>query len=800
MDGISHRGIVRPTDRWGVVAFLAAVVVTPRPASAEAPQRFEIPAGRLDDSLVLLSRQAQITIGLTDTALGASPVPPLSGRLTVPRALARLLAGSSARAERIDLRSWRIVRARADRVRRDRPLHGSSGTVPPVAVQDVISEIVVTASKRLASFATFPGSAYVVDAGDIPLSQGGEGSSALIARLPTLSSTHLGPGRNKLFIRGVADSSFNGPTQATVGQYLGDIRINYNAPDPDLSLYDIKTIEVLEGPQGTLYGAGSLGGIIRIVPEPVVLGHYEAMASAGYSVAARGQDGSDVAGTVNAPLLKDIIGIRAVAFRSIEGGYIDDVGRGLSNVNRTTESGGRLAIKIAPGNDWSIELGGAIQNITTADGQYAERGLPKLSRSSVVAQPFDNDYLLGSVTVTKDWGDIKFVSASGVVHHDVGSTFDFSPNVDEPTVFKQHNRIWLLTSENHLSRRDRNGVGWVIGLNVVHDEERLTRSLGPPNDTVRILGVGNAATLGAAYAEGSLPVTRRLIASFGGRLEVARLIGEALNGESDTIPDPRRTETTFLPSASLSWRGNGQTTLYVRYQEGVRPGGLSVGGANGTGSVQRFRGDSLALTEIGLRYGDPSKSRFDASTSLSYARWENIQADLIDVAGLPLTANIGSGRIWSFEARGRWRPVDGLRLEATLFANDSRLTDPTATFRRNEAPELPNIPHFGARAAIDYATVVLSALTLDGNFSLRYVGGSRLGVDTSLDLPQGNYLEANAGLRIGTSRYGFSIDASNLLDNVANRFALGDPFDVAEGRQLVPLRPRTIRFGLDARF
>jgi hypothetical protein len=78
------------------------------------------------------------------------------------------------------------------------------------------------------------------------------GTEKITQRVPTVASTYLGSGRNKLFIRGIADSSFTGPTQATVGQYLGDLRLSYNAPDPDLRLSDLARVEVLEGPQGTL--------------------------------------------------------------------------------------------------------------------------------------------------------------------------------------------------------------------------------------------------------------------------------------------------------------------------------------------------------------------------------------------------------------------------------------------------------------------------------------------------------------------------------------------------------------------
>ncbi|WP_432490608.1 TonB-dependent receptor plug domain-containing protein, partial [Flavonifractor plautii] len=71
---------------------------------------------------------------------------------------------------------------------------------------------------------------------------------------------------NKLFIRGIADSSFSGPTQSPVGQYFGDMRTTYSGPDPDLKLVDMQSVEILEGPQGTLYGSGALGGIVLLRP------------------------------------------------------------------------------------------------------------------------------------------------------------------------------------------------------------------------------------------------------------------------------------------------------------------------------------------------------------------------------------------------------------------------------------------------------------------------------------------------------------------------------------------------------
>jgi outer membrane receptor protein involved in Fe transport len=180
---------------------------------------------------------------------------------------------------------------------------------------------------------------------------GAGGTDRLVQRLTSVTSTYLGTGRNKLFIRGIADSSFTGPTQATVGQYYGDLRLSYNAPDFDLRLADLAAVEVLEGPQGTLYGAGSLGGLIRLVPNPVRLDRVAGSAVVGASATAHGDPGRDAQGVLNLPLVTDRLGLRVVATNALEGGYIDKPLLGRRDVNRTRIAGGRATLHLALGAD-----------------------------------------------------------------------------------------------------------------------------------------------------------------------------------------------------------------------------------------------------------------------------------------------------------------------------------------------------------------------------------------------------------------------------------------------------------------
>ena len=265
---------------------------------AAAPIAFDIKPGGLGKGLIELGQQAHITIGVTDPRVAGVRSPGVHGRMTLKSALEQLLAGTGFTYVMMP-GSVRIVKSQP----KPPAAPHSRRILEQTDTRGQDKEIVITASKRDLRFSSFGGTVHVIEpnAGKFE-ANGGEGTKGILDMLPVLASTHLGPGRDKIYVRGVADSSFNGPSQSVVGLYLGDVRLTYNAPDPDLALYDVDRIELLEGPQGTLYGTGSLGGVLRFVPSRPQFDHFSGSASAGAMITAHGGAGTDASGMLNLPL------------------------------------------------------------------------------------------------------------------------------------------------------------------------------------------------------------------------------------------------------------------------------------------------------------------------------------------------------------------------------------------------------------------------------------------------------------------------------------------------------------------
>ena len=821
-----------------ILAASAIALSLPAPVLAAEERVFDVPKGSLSTVLPVMSRQAGVSISVTDAKLWHARVKPVRGRMSVEQAINRLLGGTDARAVRVSATSWRIERRpAATRVARRAAPHAVPQPRAREPSHDYVAgtqdEIIVTASKADTPYSHFAG--VVTQLGGDDLAFGGErGMESILSRTATVSSTHLGSGRNKLFIRGIADSSFTGPTQSTVGQYLGDIRLSYNAPDPDLRLYDIDNVEILEGPQGTLYGAGSLGGIIRMVPKAPDPRAMSIQAIAGVSLTQHGDPGGDIAAIANLPVGNDGHALRLVGYMLTDGGYIDNPLRGQNDVNRVHVRGGRATFRLEPGNGWTVDLGGVYQAVTSDDAQYADRDAPPLTRRSMVAQNASARYALGTLVVMKRWDDLFFQSSNAIIDHRLFERFDASlparqpgnagvtagnvdverlfapvpvvPLNDIPRVLDQRNATRMLVSENRLSRPYHDGLGWVAGLVFTRNQARQNREyLYGPLSTA-LPGVTNRVSEITGYAEATAEILPDLIASGGLRLSHMRLGGAAQDvafalAQAGRATTASRHETDLLPSLSLLATPIDNVRVYARYQEGFRPGGLAVDG----NFVRRFRNDRVQTWEAGVRLGDRSRSLFDASVAVSHSRWRNIQADFIDSNGFPTTANIGDGRITSLSGALAMRPSDALTLELGAVYNHSRVDDlaieilPVFAAAPERLGRIPNVASHAMRGSVNYATMVG-----DQDFRINgwanYVGPSRLGIGPVLGESQGDYVDTGLAMRIGSERRGLSLTVTNLFDSRGNRFSLGTPYVEGNAGFMTPLRPRTIRIAVDVAY
>lgn len=770
---------------------------------------------------MVLGGQAPVTIGLSDAKLGREWVSAVRGRFGLAETLDRLLRGTNAQAVFVGASTIRIERRRRHAMRgRDRPVTAGA-VVEPTAESNAARDIVVVGSKRSSLLRLYPGSVTVLSGKDVS-GYGLDGSDALVSRLTNLNSTHLGPGRNKLFVRGIADSSFNGPSQATVGQYLGETRYNYNGPDPSLRLVDIERVEVLSGPQGSLYGAGSLGGIVRIVPRQPDLEVNSASLAADTSLTQQGDPGADFAATANLVMTNGTAAFRLAGYGQLQGGYVDVLHTSgelpdlrsdpppmppaairTKNTNRIGIAGGRASFRLLGGKAWSLETSLTGQRIHGTDAQYADRGSLTRTQRGNFAQPFTNEFLLADATVTGTLGNVRSVTTIGAVRQSFDERFDAtdapsSPVVPEPVApeaFDQHNRITMLALESRLSTSGDASSSWVAGVSLLRNRSRQHRARGDPAGTHEIAGVENSVEEGALFGELTQPLASMIRVTVGGRLATWRSSGSGI----DTAQSPvtiKGNETAFLPSAAIAFEVGDGMLLFARHQQGFRPGGLAVLG----NTAQRYQSDRLLMWEAGVRSRSLFGLAIDVSAAAAYADWRNIQADLIDLDGVPLTANIGDGRIYTLDLSLVARPATDFTLEAAAEFNDSRVTNAATGIIYIPKSPLPNVPRTNLRLAAGYRAVMSRGVAAEFSVAARYTSKSLLGMGYILDIEQGRWLDLRAAAQLNWGASAVTMSVVNLLDTRSNRFALGSPFLLQQRLQSTPPQPRTVRIGFERKF
>lgn len=791
-------------------AVLAAACLSAAPARAQTPgaQRlsFNLPRQAVDETLLSVALQARRSLG-GDIRSCAGTAPALRGPMTLDAALTRVLAGSGcAHVVRAD--GAVLIRAvpRTPEPRRPARLEPSSSSPEAAATQ--LSDIVVTVERRPETPEEV--TAALTAIAGVQLDRGGVADMAGVASLTAgMTVTNLGSGRNKILLRGMSDGAFTGMTQSTVALYLNQVPMTYNAPDPDLKLIDIDRVEVLRGPQGTLYGTGPIGGVIRTVTRRPDWDAFYGEVSATLSHTRSGGPNSDYSAMINVPLPDREAAVRLVAYEERFDGYINDVALNLPSVNQGVRQGGRAAFGARLSPQWRLDAGLTHQMIDTEDTHYVIRGLGPFRRANLVREPHRSrfDVAHAGVQGEMEWGRLDV--SIGRVRHDFASRYDASTAMwrfgsrSLIGALDENKDIELLTGEATLASSRTDGFRWLAGafLSVSDTRTATTVSSLIPVAAAAYSEVrSDRLDETALYGEVTQDLSPRLSVTAGLRYYAAWYsVGSIVTQGAVQRPFSGDGRTNGLsPKLAIAYRLNDRWNLYAQVSQGHRSGGFNTGGPAGqqfVGAVgtpsREYRPDTLWSYEAGAKgffWNDTVRAR----VALFTARWDDIQSDQYLPSGLAYAVNVGDGANTGLEIETTWRPTPGLEIRSNALFADPEITRPSAAFSSRGDAGLPGVPSISANLVVAYDRPIARGLTLQVDANLAYVGASRLTFDAARRSRMGDYLSGRVSAGVGNEAWTATAFVDNPLDTEANTFSFGDPFRLPEGLASTPLRPRTV--------
>ncbi|WP_293386420.1 TonB-dependent receptor [Phenylobacterium sp.] len=729
----------------------------------------------------------------------------VSATLTPAKALEALLPPGCG-FEALDATSFRIV-ARPMVAEAAPPKHSEAA---PPGDAPKLDELVVTAEKRPELLAHSATAISVLSADDLD-ALGGKSFDAIVGQVVSVAVTNLGSGRDKLFVRGLSDGSFTGKTQSTVGLYLDDTPITYNAPDPDLRLADVDRVEVLRGPQGTLYGSGSMGGIVRIVTaKPDVSAAYGDVAVDG-ALTQRGGPSDGFEAMANLPLADGKAAVRAVLYNDESGGYIDNPVLGLKNVNYTRRTGGRIAALADLPDGWTVESGFVQQKIAASDSQYTQGGDGPLSRDAAVREPYADDFSELTVTASHQGGiaDLK-VSSAYIDHaletrYDATGAFRAAGGSTTGGAFDEDSHIRLFTTEGLLSSNMPGRWRWLAGGFLSYTDEvdqAFLVDVNPVGPTRSIYRRRDSLAEGALYGEVAYDISSRLTATLGARWFVTRVDTRADDFDIAEAPIPALreglTDQGVAPKFRVSYAAAAELVIYGQVQEGYRAGGFNIPAAAGGPTTEavspQFKPDHLWSYEIGATL-PVFDHRLMLRGAVFHADWDGLQTDQRLASGLPLTVNIGDGSNTGVEGEAVWRPDDHLLVRINMLIEDPKITRAGDVFPARRDIGLPGVPYDMGGADLRYRWRI-GPYQAEASAQAVYVGRSYLTFDGGVDNAMGGYASGRLAGTLRAQAWRATLYLDNVADERGNTFAFGNPFSRARATQATPLRPRTLGFGV----
>ncbi len=622
------------------------------------------------------------------------------------------------------------------------------------------NEIVVTAQKRDERLVDVPIPVSVVTT-DTLTHQNAEQLRDYFTRLPGLSVYSAGNGRSTFVVRGITTGAGNNPT---VSMVLDDVPLGSSTSagvgdsvSAEIDPSDVSQVEVLRGPQGTLYGASSLGGLIKYVSIMPSTDRVSGTVSATGEAVDGGDLGWTTRGAINLPITQTLA-VRASGYYRRNPGWVDDVDSGERNVNDGHAYGGKFTALWQPTSDLSVLGTVLLQNRRSnnvSDMDVDVNGTPtygNYEHSRVAGSGLgDKKLRLYSLRAAYDLGFATLTSITSysrlsfVGPQDVSETFGrylsyFMSDTSGTGVIIANNaysRKW--TQEVRLASNGNGPIEWQLGGFFTHEKNSTYQTVYAADYStgaaIDILGTGAYNPLYttadpdtyrefAGYADLTYHFTDKLSLQLGGRYAInhqssLEKLGGIMEGYADDTTDDTASNAndhafTFLVSPSYHITNN--LMVYGRVASGYRPGGPNL--VPSTSANQTYGPDRTVNYEIGLK-GALVDGLLSVDASVFDIEWSKIQLLETDDSGFSFTGNGGKARSRGVETSLTLTPWKGFNATGNFTFTDATLREDVDVYSL-----------YGAKGdRLPYSAKYAGSLDVQQNFVLpgnvaAYVGGT----------------------------------------------------------------------------
>ncbi|MFC3050497.1 TonB-dependent receptor [Kordiimonas pumila] len=585
-------------------------------------------------------------------------------------------------------------------------LLGYAATIPATIAAEagkedtVFEEIIVTANKRSESLRSVAGAISAVTGSQLS-DMGAESLSDYITTLPGVHFNDYQPGVSEVIIRGVSASTYHEQGQTTVGYYINEIPLNeagWPIVIPDVDTFDLERVEVLRGPQGSLYGAAALGGLVNYIAKEADPSEFDAAFEASIgSTRNAGEPNYTAKGMFNAPIIEDKLAVRVVALERFDAGFIDNIGTGQDGVNDLSVRGLRGSVVFTPSDKTKISWMTMYQETNLDDATYLT--VPTLTRNTVVAEPHETEMLLHSLKIEQDLGFADLTVLGALASKESYIVFDYSTSgylvAGEPTWSdgfaesdSKHFEARLASKENDSrfswlvgvsyaeSTKDSNDAVYQAGAADYIDANPdlfggVSGSLVAPNDYISQYVVDQENEDFGIFGEVTFDVTDAISITAGGRYfdassETQVIIppSAAFIGSVDAVGTQfggPESADGFTPKVTVKYQPNDDFMIFARYSEGFRIGGVNPNaGRLPAGTVDAaYAPDNLENYEIGTRF-DLMENRLKIDLTAFHLKWSDMQVRLFTPAPF----------FYSYVVNAGGSEINGLELSAMFRANE----------------------------------------------------------------------------------------------------------------------------------